>query len=353
MNLRGLGLSSAEDEAYRLLVASGATDVTHLAHLAQRPVPAMAATVAALGERGLLSQPGDDPDTVVAVPPDVALAPLLLHGQEALSEASRAIAELTEQHRANARWRDATQLVEVVTGAPAIRQAVRTIQASTRREMLWFCRAGPVAMPTGENEEQYDMMTRGVRYRVVYEQALLEEPGVLADVDRSVAAGEEARALPELPVRLAIADNAVALCPLVPGDRSGRTEPTAAIVRHSNLLTALIALFETHWSAASPLSPSGGQRGATSPVEPRPLSAVSADQLDLLSLLVAGVTDKAIATHAGISVRTVQRRVSELMELTGARSRMQLAWQAAQRGWLSEVEPAAARPPHPASGSIP
>lgn len=34
MNLRGVGLTAAEDEAYRLLVAAGATDISHLATLA-------------------------------------------------------------------------------------------------------------------------------------------------------------------------------------------------------------------------------------------------------------------------------------------------------------------------------
>lgn len=326
MNLRGVGLGAAEDEAYRLLVAAGSTDVAHLATLARCPVHEMAGTVAALRAKGLVAVPDGDPDGVVAAPPDVALAPLLLRGQEALSEASRLVTELADTHRANARRRDATQLVEVVTGGAAIRQAVRTVQLSTRQEMLWFCRAGHVAMPSSDNAEEFAMLARGVRYQVLYEQALLEEPGMLDSLAEGVAAGEQARAVPQLPVRMAISDRSIALCPLVPA-RDGRTEPTAAIVRDSNLLTALIALFDNYWSVASPLLPAGSVRG--------PGSAVGAEELELLSLLVAGVTDKAIATRLGISTRTVQRRISDLMVLTGAESRMQLAWQVAQRSWLS------------------
>ncbi|MFH9176547.1 S8 family serine peptidase [Streptomyces albogriseolus] len=58
------------------------------------------------------------------------------------------------------------------------------------------------------------------------------------------------------------------------------------------------------------------------------------DRRILLALLVAGVVDKAVATQMGLSRRTVQSRIQRLMELAGATTRMQLAWQAARRGWL-------------------
>ncbi|MEW2489758.1 LuxR C-terminal-related transcriptional regulator [Streptomyces sp. NPDC048411] len=52
----------------------------------------------------------------------------------------------------------------------------------------------------------------------------------------------------------------------------------------------------------------------------------------LLPLLVAGVADNAIASHMGLSRRTVRHRIQNQMERAGAGTRMQLAWQAARRG---------------------
>ncbi|MFD0332479.1 hypothetical protein ACFQZ0_01250 [Streptomyces erythrogriseus] len=49
---------------------------------------------------------------------------------------------------------------------------------------------------------------------------------------------------------------------------------------------------------------------------------------------MARLGDKAIATQTGLSRRTVQRYVQRMMQLAGATTRMQLAWQAARRGWL-------------------
>jgi DNA-binding NarL/FixJ family response regulator len=66
-----------------------------------------------------------------------------------------------------------------------------------------------------------------------------------------------------------------------------------------------------------------------------PDSPLSVDDGRLLSQLLAGLTDEAIAAHQGVSVRTVQRRVQALMSAAQARTRMQLAWHAGRSGWLS------------------
>nr|WP_258545376.1 HTH domain-containing protein [Micromonospora provocatoris] len=222
------------------------------------------------------------------------------------------------------RRHDAAHLVEVVTGARALRERLRELQNGAREEVLWFCRANPLAMPGPENVEEFDALARGVRYRAIYERAMLLEPGALADVERGVHAGEQARVLDRLPVRLAVVDGRTAVCPLVP-DRDGG-EPTAAVIGRSQLLDALVALFESHWLMATPLGPSG-DRAATG-YQP------DGDEARLLSLFVAGVPDKSIASQLGVSRRTVQRRLADLMAAAGVDTRPGLAFQAARRGWI-------------------
>ena len=53
--------------------------------------------------------------------------------------------------------------------------------------------------------------------------------------------------------------------------------------------------------------------------------------LRLLRLLIA---DAAVDRMLGLSPRSVERRVRDLMTLAGARSRAQLGWRAVRRGWL-------------------
>ena len=49
--------------------------------------------------------------------------------------------------------------------------------------------------------------------------------------------------------------------------------------------------------------------------------------------MLAGLTDQAVATQLDLSLRTVQRRLRHLQDLSGARSRMQLGWHAARHDW--------------------
>jgi len=320
--LEAAGLTDEEENAYRLLV--GALDGVADAVAAKLgiDVGAAAAVLESLQSKGLVSRVNG---RYVPNPPDVALGPLLLRGQESLEWARSAVTQLAEEYRGNLRRRDANQLVEVLTGSAAIRQQLRNLQGSARTEIVWFCKAGHVAMTSEENDEEFDALAAGIRYRVLYEQALLEEPGMIENLAKGIRQGEEARAVPTLPVRLAIADSSIGLCPLVPA-ADGVGEPTAALIRDSSLLAAFAALFESYWDRGSPIRLDGSTEAQ------RP--ALPDDERYLLSLLVAGVTDKAIASQLRISQRTVQRRIYDLMRRANAETRMQLAWQATRLGWL-------------------
>ncbi|MFF4470305.1 helix-turn-helix domain-containing protein [Streptomyces sp. NPDC001599] len=334
MVLEIAGLSPDEESVYALLVTFGRAGAADLAERDGMPVERMDHVLESLTAKGLASPTDGVPRLYQAAPPDVALLPRLKRSAEALDLAQHEAARLIESYRDTMRRRDAGQLLEVITGAEALRQHLRQIQTSVREEMLWFCKAQYVAMPSGSNTEEFEALARGVRYRVLYEKAFFDDEGAVDNVVAGVRAGEVARAVPHLPLRLAIADRAVAVFPLVAGGPHGSPEePTTALVRDSNLLAALIALFERYWEDAVPLDvdDSGELSGTDGPAAP---DALAPTDRRLLSLLVAGVADKAIASQMQLSRRTVQRRIQGMMERANAATRMQLAWQAARRGWL-------------------
>ncbi|NJP35309.1 helix-turn-helix domain-containing protein [Micromonospora thermarum] len=323
-----IGLTPDEEQVYRCLVQLTAARVEELVERLRRPRAEVLARLDALRDKGLVLPTGPEPDAPLRpLAPDVPLGEALLRRQEALEAARAAVTQLTEEYRAGMRRHDADHLVEVVTGARVLRERLRDAQNAARVEVLWFCRANPIAMPGHENVEEFDALARGVRYRAIYEREMLLEPGALEDVERGVRAGENARVLDRLPVRLAIVDGRTAICPLVP--ERGDGEPTAAVIGRSQLLDALLALFESHWLMATPL------RSSTPAPHPgadgyRP----DAEEARLLSLFVAGVPDKSIASQLGVSRRTVQRRLGDLMTVAGVDTRPGLAYQAARRGWL-------------------
>ncbi|WP_406378594.1 LuxR C-terminal-related transcriptional regulator [Streptomyces sp. NBC_01618] len=59
------------------------------------------------------------------------------------------------------------------------------------------------------------------------------------------------------------------------------------------------------------------------------------DLLDtrILRLLLAGLTNHAVAAQVDMSARTVQRRIQGLMVQAGATTRIQLGWYARHHGW--------------------
>jgi hypothetical protein len=326
-------LAAQEEQVYRLLVRLSSARPAEIADLASIPPAEVTVLLAALRGRGLateLSGPAGQEPVFRPLPPDVALGDALLRRQSALDSARQAMASLSEEYRSQARRHHADHLVEVIVGRTALRERLRDMQNAAQDEILWFCKADPLAMAGTENTEEPAALARGVRYRAVYERALLEGPGELASIADSVRAGEEARTLPMLPVRLAITDRAQAICPLVPDDDRGIVEPTAALIRRSELLDALLSLFESHWERATPIQ-ADGRIGSVVPGSV--LSGDGADRL-LLSLLVAGLPDKSIASQLKISRRTVQRRLDRLMLLAGVDTRTGLAYQAARRNWL-------------------
>jgi DNA-binding CsgD family transcriptional regulator len=319
-------LDAREEQAYRLLVGLSAARPSELAEVAELPQHEADEVLQRLQAKGLVAVHQSDGPIFRPLPPDVALGTTLLRRQESLEAARKTVASLSEEFRASASRRDAHHLVEVIVGADALRERLRDLQEAARQEILWFCRANPLAMQGADNTEEYGALSRGVRYRAIYERALLEQPGELDTIAEGVSWGEEARSLPTLPVRLAIVDRATAVCPLVRDDELGIGEPTAAIIGRGQLLDALLALFESHWEMATPVK--------LHSADAEDIDGLDDNERFLLSLLVAGVPDKSIASQLGISRRTVQRRLDRMMALAGVDTRTGLAFQAAKRGWI-------------------
>ncbi|MCX4816641.1 LuxR C-terminal-related transcriptional regulator [Streptomyces sp. NBC_01239] len=332
--LEAAGLTVVEETVYRLLVGAVTASAHELAQQSELPHDTLEAVLAALTGKGLASPTDHVPPQYSAVPPDVALLPRLQRRTDELDKARNTVTDLLDLYRSTRRRQDAGQLIEVITGAESLRQHLRQMQDNASHEMLWFCKAQYVAMPSGSNRAEYDALARGVRYRVLYEQAFFDDDHAVDNVIEGVQAGEIARSVPHLPLRLAVADRAIAICPLVPGGPQGSPgEPTAALVRESSLLEALTSLFERYWETAVPLDVSAAGTladGADAPAG----DPLSGTDRRILSLLVAGIADKAIASQMGLSRRTIQRHIQRMMTLAGATTRMQLAWQAARRGWL-------------------
>ncbi|MER5525633.1 helix-turn-helix domain-containing protein [Streptomyces sp. NPDC002677] len=323
--LAALGLDERDESAYRTLVSVGAGDVPDLARRLTLAEPDTERALRRLERHGLAAQSSGRPGRWVAAPPGVALGALLTQQRHELEKAELAAALLAEEYRAAAAEPAVHDLVEVVTGAPAVAQRFLQLQLGAGDEVCALVTGSPMVVSGTENEAEEQAAGRGVRYRVVVERAVLDLPHGITELTAALGRDEQVRVVDRVPTKLVVADRALAMVPLT----SHTSEPAAVVVHASGLLELLFELFESVWRTALPL-----RLGTSGVTEERP-DAPDATDLEVLSLLLAGLTDASVAKQLDLGLRTVQRRVKRLMELAGVTTRLQLGWHAYERGWVA------------------
>ncbi|MEW2493657.1 helix-turn-helix transcriptional regulator [Streptomyces nodosus] len=323
--LAAIGLDDTHESAYRALVAVGAAEVPDLARRLALGEYDTERALRRLERHGLAAQSSARPGRWVAAPPGVALGALLTQRRHELEQAELAAALLSEEYRAAASEPAVHDLIEVVIGAAAVSQRFLQLQLGATEEVCALVTGAPVAVSGTENDAEEQAAGRGVRYRVVVERAVLDQPTGITEVTAAITRDERVRVVDTVPTKLVVADRSLAMVPLT----SHTAEPAALVVHASGLLELLCGLFESVWREALPL-----RLGSSGITEPAPDGPDSTD-LEVLSLLLAGLTDVSVAKQLDLGLRTVQRRVKRLMELTGVTTRLQLGWHAYERGWVA------------------
>ncbi|MCA1305814.1 transcriptional regulator TrmB [Microbacterium esteraromaticum] len=322
MGLDVLGLGIVEHRIYEHLVRHRALSAADLAiELGLRDAQ-VGSAIDALTTRGLVAREGPAPGRLIAAPPDVALGGLILDHEDRLRQAQAEMLALEQLYR-NAGTGEA-DVVDIVRGSEAVGHRFNQLQRSARSEVLLFVKGDIVAIDREQNVEEELAHQRGIRYRYVLERARLEAPGMLDAVRGAIEGGLDVRVAGSLPTRMLIVDRTIAM---VPSAADGEDQSSGALLLHAGGLVGLaLSLFERTWQASSHLITRD-----TGDVEEVDLDA---EEREVLALMDAGLTDRAIGLRMGSSVRTVQRRVRELMDRADVDTRLQLGVAAVRRGWL-------------------
>jgi hypothetical protein len=204
--------------------------------------------------------------------------------------------------------------IKILVGREAIVAAHRELLNSARKEICGFDkppyvedRGDTTPESLSEIAPEWQAMDRGVSNRAVYHPGF--DADRLAELALFAEHGEKSRTAP-VPMKLIIVDAHTALIPSMRSYAPGH-ELRASLVKHPQLVEALQWLFEAVWETAVPIVTSFFSEN-----DPR--------RQMLISLLMAGSTDNAIATQLGLNVRSVRRWISELMEELGVTTRLQL-----------------------------
>lgn len=325
-SLQALGISRIEESVYRLLLRYPGSATSEISQRLGAGRHSVRTALSGLERHGLVSQSPSPQPLYFPVAPDVAMEALILRRQADLEQA-RTLAErlMTDFHEG--RRAQPPGLVEIVSGAEAVHSRFEHLQRGAKR-LVQVLDTPPYAGPGGTpNKVELEALARGVEYRGIYDKAALEAaPGTIDAVARYVAAGEQARFLTALPLKLATIDREFGYVPLTV------SQPDIAqfmVVRPCSLLDALLYIFDTLWASATPIASGPGRPGQHDHD-----GDFAAHDGRLLNLLATGMTDQAIARHLGLSYRTARRRVAALMDALGAESRFQAGVRASRNGWL-------------------
>lgn len=251
-----LGLTGYEASAYVALTRREDATAAEVSQIAGLPRQRIYDVLDGLVNRGLATVAPGRPARYMAAPPDEALGQLMEEQRAQLVRLEREVADtvsrLTPAYRAGRGANDPLNFIEVLREPAVIAKRFGEFEATAEREILVFTKP-PYAIEPGANVEGLKLLERNIVARSVYERSIYDDPGSVDAVREFIAAGEQARVVDELPLKLVVIDERVAMFTME-DPIAGKPALTIMIVEHPALASLLKIAFEAVWAIGSPFS---------------------------------------------------------------------------------------------------
>lgn len=145
---------------------------------------------------------------------------------------------------------DPLEYIEVLKDNKQIHRRWLSLESEAKREILAFTKP-PYTAPVSEHlTKEIDTLKRKVKIRSIYEYDDAAKEELIKVISLWVSAGEEARVVRELPMKLVIIDDKITLLPLS-DPISEKPSITTMIINHPGFAKAQKCVFETIWDKAT------------------------------------------------------------------------------------------------------
>jgi len=245
------------------LVRRDASTPAEVARLASVPRPRIYDVLESLVGKGLAADRPGRTAKYVATPPERVATQLMLvhHGRvAALEDDARALTD--ELRSAYQDGQRNTDYIEVIRSPEAVATRFNELQGAVEHEMLVLSKA-PVAVSIDANVVGLELARRGV-LRSMYEYSVLEDAAQLGGVRAFLEAGEEARFVEELPMKLGIIDERTVMIAM-PDPIAGRDDITTLVIDHPHLARTLKIGFESVWATGVTFAQAARRLGIPAP----------------------------------------------------------------------------------------
>ena len=322
-----LGLDAATEQLYRRVLRYSGLRVHEMAALVERTPEGLEHDLTPLLAVGLVRVVRN---RVTAAMPQVVLNRLISEEERRLAT----VGEQLEQLRSMVPQLQAEHFDSVGTSSrPVVGEVVPAIDLPGLHRALVEQGSGtlrwlrpmpaddegpePVPLDPSVDDAVVAAVRAGRRSQALYPARALQ---FAADELRARAAhGEEIRVAAEVPTRLEVlGDSGVVL-----DARTEDGDPARLVVRHPQITALAELAFAGLWERALPIPGLEAHRDRR-----------ARERSLLLEQLAAGAKDEQISRVLGWGLRTVRRRVAELMEELGVETRFQAGMEAVRRGWL-------------------
>jgi DNA-binding CsgD family transcriptional regulator/sugar-specific transcriptional regulator TrmB len=266
-------------------------------------------------------------DAVTVVTPEIALLRLLEEERSRLRDHldvhSRLTALAESFLQAGPPERAAGAEVEILRDYRRIQQVLEDITHAVRhtlRSMHPIVRGREI--PERALSRDRRQIANGVQVRSIFSRHLTAIPEDADHLRMKARLGVQVRLSPVVPMNMIIADEQFALLPVDPENAAAG----AILARGSAIVRSYLTLFEHCWHSAAPYGE-----------QDRPVvdgDGLTEQQRAALRMLASGMKDEKVARSLGVSLRTVSRMISELMQELGASSRFEAGVRATRLGWL-------------------
>ena len=247
--LTRLGLTTYEAKAYVALLGRDSFTAAQVARQANLPRQRIYDVLSSLVQKGLAAARPGSVAKYAATAPEVAIERLVAAHRRELDNLERTagalVDELTPAYRSGQEQTDPLEYIEVLRDSGAINERFAELQASVKDEILVFTKP-PYATPPQENVEGLEV-TRSHRARAVYEWSVFDDPAVAEGVRRFIEAGEEARFVESLPLKLVIIDEEIVMFGMQDPVGGGK-DLTIMVVEHPSLAIVLKTAFDAIWN---------------------------------------------------------------------------------------------------------
>lgn len=308
--LEPLGIAPDVEALYVVLASLDGPTPDELAKRADLDLLSVHALLDQLADLGLAIPVGDDAWRPLPLT-DVVKG---LKSRKLSEIEAAAIAAETLQNQLLAASHDAEDDIQVFVGREATWAEYNRLCEQTTTEICLFDKPPYVGGPSQVSEEdlresspEWRALERGVSQRSIYHPGF--DPERLKEMALFATVGDKSRTAP-VPMKLVLFDQHTAFIPSMPSYLPGH-EIRASVVRHPLMVESLHWLFEAVWDNSIPIT-----AGKYLDSDPR--------RRMLVSLMMSGSTDDAIANQLGINVRSVRRWIAELMDELGVTTRLQL-----------------------------